>query len=91
MNYVSPCSARQIQIMRHALAWPKSYRNHYVTYLWSEDFIDCDALFWKDMMTRCFKPMGGIYLIDSEQYIYCVTELGIKELERIDQSDEVKL
>jgi len=84
MNYVSPCSARQIQIMRHALAWPKSYRNHYATYLGSDNFIDCDALFWQDMMTRCFKA-------DSGQYIYCVTELGIKELERIDQSDEVKL
>ena len=84
MNYVSPCSARQIQIMRHALAWPKDCRNYFIVNPGTENFLDCEELFIMSMMRKYYREV-------SQQYVYIVTELGIKELERIDRSDEVKL
>ena len=37
-------TARQVGILRHALGWPKMYRNHFVTGEGSDDFADCEAL-----------------------------------------------
>ena len=60
---------RQIEILRHALGWPKNYRNHFVTGKGSDDFEDCEALTKGGLMIRTRVP----FVVDT---VYRVTELG---------------
>lgn len=62
-------SQRQLKILRHALGWPKKYRNHYCTGEGSDDFADCETLVSAGMMTRHKKSWVP-------DYIYTVTEQG---------------
>ena len=61
---------RQLQIIRHALGWPKDYRNHFVTGEGSKDFADCEALVAEGMMTSHKREWAPDYTI------YVVTEKG---------------
>ena len=62
-------SDRQIDIMKHALGWPKSYRNHYNTGEGSDDFADCEALVTAGLMVR--RSIDWV-----PDYLYIVTERG---------------
>ena len=63
-------SERQLEIMRHALGWPRNYRNHFCTGEGSDDFADCESLVDAGMMERriCKSWVPG--------QIYAVTKLG---------------
>ena len=61
---------RQLQIILHAIGWPKDYRNHFVTREGSKDFAECEALVAAGMMTRHEKDWIHDY------FIYAVTEQG---------------
>jgi hypothetical protein len=37
-------SKRQLEILRHALGWPKNYRNRFCTWPGTKDYADCEAL-----------------------------------------------
>lgn len=37
-------SKKQLGILRHALGWPKNYRNHFCTGKGSDDYDDCEKL-----------------------------------------------
>lgn len=41
---------RQLDILKHAIAWPKRYRNHFCTGPGSEDYEDCIALVGAGLM-----------------------------------------
>lgn len=41
---------RQIDILKHATAWPKLYRNHFCTGPGSDDYADCNALVNEGLM-----------------------------------------
>lgn len=62
-------SQRQREILRHALGWPKNYRNHFCTGEGSNDFADCEALVSAGMMTRNKRDWVP-------DIIYTVTEYG---------------
>ena len=62
-------SQRQRDILRHALGWPKNYRNHFCTGEGSDDFADCEVLVAAGMMARHKKG----WVPDT---IYTVTEQG---------------
>jgi hypothetical protein len=62
-------SQQQREILRHALGWPKNYRNHFCTGEGSDDFADCEALVEAGMMTRHKKSWVP-------DIIYMVTKQG---------------
>lgn len=62
-------SQRQHEILRHALGWPKDYRNHFCTGQGSDDFSDCEALVKAGMMARHQKSWVP-------DIIYTVTDQG---------------
>lgn len=61
-------SPQQREILRHALGWPKNYRNHYCTGEGSNDFPDCEALVAAGMMSRHKKSWtpDAIYIVTEE-------------------------
>lgn len=62
-------SQRQRDILRHALGWPKNYRNYFCTGRGCDDFPDCEALVVAGMMVRDERS----WVLD---FIYSVTEQG---------------
>lgn len=68
---------KQIHILRHALGWPKNYRNHFVTDEGTDDYPICEELTRNGMMRR-----------DSREwvpgYIYIVTEQGKRALREME-------
>jgi hypothetical protein len=69
---------RQIHILRHATAWPKCYRNHFVTGEGSKDYEDCEALVTAGLMGKTL----AAWVPDE---IYLVTNAGMKMLKELDQ------
>lgn len=68
----------EIDLMMHACAWPKKYRNHFCT-----DPGSLDDEVWKGLVSqgqarlfRSDKEMGGNF--------YCVTEAGFKRLSEVE-------
>lgn len=64
-------------ILRHALAWPKCYRNRYVTGKGSDDHADCEALTNAGFM-ECHKVC---WIPDNT---YTVTDSGKAKLRELD-------
>lgn len=62
-------SRREIDILKHALGWPKVYRNHFVTGEGSDDYDDCERLVGKGLLTR--QRLDWV-----PDYIYTVTQKG---------------
>ena len=60
---------RERDIIRHALGWPKSYRNYFCTGEGSDDYPVCESLVEAGMMERG----GGGWWPDN---IYVVTAKG---------------
>ena len=75
-------SQRQLEILRHAIGWPRNYRNYFCTSEGSDDFADCELLVDAGMMTRHKKDC----IPDN---VYIVTEAGFLLLTEL--SDEAKL
>lgn len=71
-------TARQIDIIKHAVAWPKLYRNRFCTGPGSKDYDDCEHLvsigFMDKMPEKDFAP----------QSIYVVTKNGLDFLNMLD-------
>jgi hypothetical protein len=75
---------RQRDILRHALGWPKCYRNHFCVGEGSDDFEDCEALAAAGLMIRIAPDHGSLERNDHENrykngcpdVIYMVTERG---------------
>lgn len=50
----------ELDILKHSLGWPKSYRNHFCTGEGSTDYPHCMALVGKGLMTRrAGNPLTG--------------------------------
>lgn len=62
---------RQREILRHAVGWPKMYRNHFVTGEGSTDYPDCMALVEAGLMER-----RGSSELSGGDYVFTVTEAG---------------
>ena len=61
-------SERQLQILRHAVGWPKNYRNHFLTWPGTKDYADCEALVSAGLMAlaRADEIGGGTYKVTDE-------------------------
>jgi hypothetical protein len=64
---------RQLEILRHAVGWPKNYRNHYVTGPGTTDYEDCEYLVSIGLMTKHHKEWVP-------NAIYVVTDAGREAL-----------
>lgn len=62
-------SQKEVDVLRHALGWPKCYRNYFVTGEGSDDFTLCEKLVKKGLMF--------IHRVDwIPDNIYIVTQKG---------------
>lgn len=69
-------SERQRTILEHALAWPKDYRNRFVTGPDTVDYDDCETLVRMGLMERSQHILNGGLIV------YSVTAPGRAEVER---------
>jgi len=63
---------KHLSILRHALGWPKLYRNHFVTGPGCDNYPLCEELVAAGLMTRTERD----WIPD---YIYTVTAAGREE------------
>lgn len=68
-----------VDLLRHATAWPRRYRNHFVTGDDTHDFMVCQRLCEVGLMRDRGRQdfFGG-------QYLFCVTAAGHKLLEELE-------
>ena len=69
---MTPTTA-QLNILRHALAWPQCYRNHYNTDKGCFDYEDCETLCEAGLMIRQI-------MLGQRGFLYKVTNAGIQVL-----------
>lgn len=69
-------SERQRTILEHALAWPKDYRNHFVTGPDTVDYDECETLVRMGLMERDQRMLNG------DLFVYSVTAEGRAEVGR---------
>lgn len=60
------------EILRHALGWPKYYRNRFVSGPDCDNFADCEALVSAGLMSKRSYGLDEV----NESYLYVVTEAG---------------
>jgi hypothetical protein len=53
-------NAKELDVMKHALGWPRMYRNHFVTGPGSDDYDTWEALVAKGLATKqAGNPLSG--------------------------------
>ena len=59
---------RELGILRHALGWPKNYRNHFCTGEGSDDYPVCESLVEAGMMERHERSwcLDNIYVVTAK-------------------------
>lgn len=66
----------QLDILRHATGWPKSYRNHFVSGEGCSTFEDCRALEKAGFMVSRPFPLDGT----GDSTLFTVTDEGLSHL-----------
>jgi len=73
-------SLQEIAILRHAMAWPKCYRNYFSASVGSEDCRICES------MTRDGLMDGGYQSNTSGDVLFRVTDRGRMLLKELDDA-----
>ena len=71
-------STKEIEILRHATAWPKCYRNYFSASVGSDDCRICESL------TRDGLMVGGYQSNTSGDVLFAVTDRGRALLAELD-------
>ena len=71
-------SDKQLDILRHALGWPKNYRNHYNSGPGCDTYEDCEHLVKAGLMRKYVRD----WIPDA---MYAVTQDGIQVLKMMDK------